>query len=94
MFLSGEQTALNRYRGIIKVHIYSPSINALETATEINRWTDRSNNNARLLPLCYRALVLGSGGQPAVRIVTPDAASAPEDAMVPRISYDISESYL
>lgn len=40
-------------------------------------------------------LVLGSGGQPAVRIVTPDAASAPEDpSMMPRISYDISESYL
>ncbi|KAG0717007.1 Gamma-aminobutyric acid type B receptor subunit 1 [Chionoecetes opilio] len=32
-------------------------------------------------------------GQPAVRIVTPETAT-PDDPMVPRISYDISESYL
>ncbi|MPC34848.1 hypothetical protein E2C01_028252 [Portunus trituberculatus] len=64
------------------------------TPTALSQRTDGSNNNARLLPLCHRTLFLGSGGQPAVRIVTPDAASAPEDAMVPRLSYDISESYL
>ncbi|XP_042204877.1 gamma-aminobutyric acid type B receptor subunit 1-like isoform X2 [Homarus americanus] len=37
---------------------------------------------------------LRQGGRPAVRIVTPDASSAADDAMVPRINFDISESYL
>ncbi|XP_069950485.1 gamma-aminobutyric acid type B receptor subunit 1 isoform X1 [Cherax quadricarinatus] len=33
-------------------------------------------------------------GRPAVRIVTPDASSGGDHASVPRISFDISESYL
>ncbi|KAK8736064.1 hypothetical protein OTU49_005215 [Cherax quadricarinatus] len=37
---------------------------------------------------------LRQGGRPAVRIVTPDASSGGDHASVPRISFDISESYL
>ncbi|XP_071549928.1 gamma-aminobutyric acid type B receptor subunit 1 isoform X2 [Panulirus ornatus] len=57
------------------------------------RSREQAENHVTVPDPTHQMRLRQGGGRPAVRIVTPETSAA-DDAMVPRINFDISESYL